>query len=68
MERTEIKINETIVTCRKFISLIDKETNTWEMFCGWAVTNRPFRRSTPKNNLCRVSVSPKERLIAYHFR
>ena len=47
MERTEIKINETIVTCRKFISLIDKETNTWEMFCGWAVTNRPFRRSIP---------------------
>jgi len=39
--------NETIVTGRKFRRLIDKKTNTWERFCGWHITERPFTKAIP---------------------
>lgn len=47
MDQNKTEVVEKVITGRKFRRLIDKDSNTWDRFCGWAVTDRPFRKGTP---------------------
>lgn len=39
MKQTETKINETIVTGRRFRKLVDPETKNWTRISGWVKTS-----------------------------
>jgi len=38
------QINDKIVEGRRFRQFNEK-TNTWKTFCGWHVTDKPFKKS-----------------------